>query len=314
MTTTLLLSLLSSLLTAAQVLFILFSGDGLCFSEGCRIVDSLTTVPPLVFNLMGLLFFQAIFWGVWFERRSGTGRFMSAVKLLLLAGMASEGVLVAFQYYITETFCAYCLVVFACIVLLNVTLGYRQIASGLLIFAAVLLAFSSLQFSNPPGQGEETALEKGTYGIRPASGVGPQLYLFFSSSCLHCENIIETLKGRNTCTIRFQPVGEIRGLDFPGVQLAPVSSFAVNRNFLKSLGLEEVPVLLVKDADGIQVFKGEGPIRAYLDRNCPEDRAADSTDSGSSPVGGVFLPTGEEDGSCSTFEVCEEPSSPKDGK
>jgi uncharacterized membrane protein len=312
MTSTLLLSLLSSLLTATQVLFILFSGDGLCFSNGCRIVDSLTTVPPLAFNLMGLLFFQAIFWGVWLDRRRA-GRFTPAVKILLLAGMASEGVLVSFQYYITEIFCAYCLVILACIVLLNITFGFRQMASGLLIFAAVLMAFSSLQFYNPLSQSEESTLEKGTYGMRHASGAGPELFLFFSSSCLHCENIIETLKRRNACTIRFQPVDEIRDLDFPGLQKAPDSSFAVNRKLLKSLGLEEVPVLLAKDAGGIQILKGEGSIRAYLERNCPVDRAADSAVSGSSTVGGGFLPTGEEDGSCSAFEVCEEPSLPKDG-
>ncbi len=313
MTSTLLLSLLSSLLTATQVLFILFSGDGLCFSNGCRIVDSLTTVPPLAFNLMGLLFFQAIFWGVWLDRRA-TGRFMPAVKILLLAGMASEGVLVAFQYYITETFCAYCLVVFACIVLLNITLGFRQIASGLLIFAAVLMAFSSLQFYNPLSQSEEGTLEKGTYGLRPASGTGPQLFLFFSSSCLHCENIIETLSRRNACTIRFQPVDEIRDLDFPGLQKSPVSSFAVNRKFLKTLGLEEVPVLLARDAGGIQIRKGEGPIRDYLDRNCPESQPAGSVDSGSSTFGGGLSPNEREDGSCSVFEDCEESSSPKSGK
>ena len=140
MNVSLFLPLLASLLTAIQALLILLRGNGMCLNEGCRIVDSLTNVPPLAFNAMGFLFFQAVFWGLLLERKN-PGWPLKAVKVLVLAGMASEGVLVSFQIFITEAFCSYCLIIFAFILLLNISLGFRQIASGAVIFAVVSPGF-----------------------------------------------------------------------------------------------------------------------------------------------------------------------------
>jgi uncharacterized membrane protein len=295
-------SLMASLLTAAQILLILLRGDGMCFNEGCRIVDSLTTVPPLVFNLAGFLYFQSIFWGLLLDRKHPGWPF-TTVRVLALAGMASEGVLVSFQYFISETFCSYCLVIGLFILLLNISFGPKQIASGVLIFAVVVLAFAGLQFKAPEAS-EDISLERGTYGLRPADRAGAELSLFFSSTCRHCENIIELLKTRKSCAVRFQPIDEIYGLDFPGLERAPVYSASVNRNFLKALGIEEIPVLVAKDAGGIRILKGEQPIREYLDLNCQAAPSpADSATSESSPVSGGFLPL--QDDACSVSKDCD---------
>ena len=296
------LPLLASLLTAVQTLLILLRGNGMCLNEGCRIVDSLTNVPPLAFNAMGFLFFQAVFWGLLFERKK-PGWPLKAVKILVLAGMASEGVLVSFQIFITEAFCSYCLIIFAFILLLNISLGLKQVASGAVIFAVVFLAFSSLQFKSAESA-EGLPLDRGTYGMRSAARSGPQLYLFFSSTCLHCEKIIETLKNRKSCAVRFQPIDEIRNLVFPEIELAPVYSTAVNRNFLKSLGIEEIPVLVAKDAGGIQVLKGEMPIRKYLDQNCQEEQAVGKAALQSSSAGSNYLVKPTPDDTCSVSADC----------
>jgi uncharacterized membrane protein len=307
MNASVLVSLLASLLTAFQALLILLRGNGLCFNDGCRIVDSLTSVPPLAFNIMGFLFFQAIFWGLLLERKN-PGWPLKTVRALALAGMASEGVLISFQLFITEAFCAYCLIIFALIVLLNISLGFRQITYASAIFTVVLLTFSSLQLESAESA-EGISLDKGTYGMRPASQPGPQLHLFFSSTCLHCENIIETLKARKSCEVRFQPIDEIRSLDFPGLEPAPAYSSAANRSFLKSLGIEEIPVLVAKDSSGIRVLKGEQPIREYLDQNCREESSTsiESSSQSSSEVQG-YLSQPEQDDTCSVSADC--PPSP----
>lgn len=314
MKTSLVLSLMASLLTAVQVLLLVLRGDGLCLNEGCKIVDSLTTVPPLVFNLMGLLYFQTVFWGLLLDRKY-PGWPLKTVKMLLLAGMAAEGVLVSFQLFVTEAFCSYCLVVFAFILLLNLFFGRKQLASGTAIFAVVLLAFSSLQFKTAESA-ESMSLDRGTFGLRPAGRSGPQIYLFFSSTCQHCENIIETLKTRTSCTVRFQPIDEIRSLDFPGLEPAPAYSAAANRSFLKSLGIEEIPVLAAKDAGGIRILKGEQPIRDYLDQNCvAEPAAAGGATSGFSSGGSGFLPKSVQDDACSVSQDCDPlPAPPPAGK
>ena len=54
------IALLAGLLTAAQSGFILLRGDSFCLNDGCRVVEELTRVPPLVVNLAGLLFFLTV--------------------------------------------------------------------------------------------------------------------------------------------------------------------------------------------------------------------------------------------------------------
>lgn len=304
MKASLIIALLASLLTAFQALLILLRGSGICLNEGCRIVDSLTSVPPLAFNIMGFLFFQAIFWGLLLERKN-PGVPLRAVKVLALAGMASEGVLVAFQIFITEAFCSYCLIVFALIILLNISFGFKQIASSAAVFTVVLLAFSSLQLKSAESA-EGISLDRGTYGLRLAGQSGnPQLHLFFSSTCPHCENIIEILKNRKTCTVRFQPIDEIRSLDFPDIQVAPAYSASANRSFLKSLGIEEIPVLVAKGKSGISILKGEQPIREYLDQNCPaEPSSPGGTSLQTSAAGQRYLPQSAQDDTCSVSADC----------
>ncbi len=310
----LLLSLLASLLAATQTLLIIFRGDGLCFDEGCRIVDSLTTVPPLVFNLTGILYFQAIFWGLLLDRKY-PGWPLKIVKALMLAGLASEGVLVSFQLYITGVFCSYCLVIFAFILLLNFSFGFRQIASGAAIFAAILLAFSSLQFKSAESA-EAASLDRGTYAVRSAEQSAAQISLFFSSTCSHCEKIIDLLRARKSCTVRFQPIDEIDSLHFPDLQLAPTYSAAVNRRFLKSLGIEEIPVAVAKDQSGIRILKGEQPISEYLEQNCPTGLPASTTatSESSTPGNGYLLPPIQDD-ACSVSQDCDPlPVAPRLGK
>ena len=301
---TLLISSCGSLLTAVQILLVLLQGEAVCIGDGCRIVESLTTVPPIVFNFAGLVFFQAIFWGIVADMKT-PGRTIRAVKVMLLTGMACEGVLVAFQYYISEVFCLYCLVILALVLLLNVSLGTRQIGTGILIFVSVIMVFSALQFKPATaGQAEDVPLTGGTYGLRPVPGNGPQLFLFFSSSCRYCEEVIGALKDRPDCAVRFQPVEEINDFTFPGMERAPGYSPAINRNFLQTLGIDQIPVLMAKDGEGIRILKGEGPISGYLDLHCPAGRPAGETGSSAQTRSSV-VPT-QNDGSCTVLEDCED--------
>ena len=54
------IAFLASVLTAVQAFSIYIQGQALCFNNGCAIVDSLTTVSPLFFNIAGFLFFQIL--------------------------------------------------------------------------------------------------------------------------------------------------------------------------------------------------------------------------------------------------------------
>ena len=101
---------LSSSIVAVQIVLLVLGRDGICLSQGCQVVDELTRVPPLVFNLAGLFFFQAVAWGVF---RTDTEKAIRwrIVQWLLLAGLAAEGVLVGFQLFVVGVFCTYCLII-----------------------------------------------------------------------------------------------------------------------------------------------------------------------------------------------------------
>ncbi|MCA1764720.1 MAG: hypothetical protein LC633_00430 [Desulfobulbaceae bacterium] len=103
-------ALLGCIITAAQIAVILFKGEAFCLNQGCRIVENLTTIPPVYFNLAGLVYFLVIFAAA----RPTAGRPRPGfdwLSTLLLAGLAAEGMLISYQLVVAQTFCAYCLII-----------------------------------------------------------------------------------------------------------------------------------------------------------------------------------------------------------
>ncbi|NOR25802.1 MAG: hypothetical protein GQ542_15725 [Desulforhopalus sp.] len=263
---------LASVLTVVQAFSIYIQGQTLCFNNGCAIVDSLTTVSPLYFNIAGFLFFQTLFWCLLWGR-DGSGYWHKFARLLLLAGLCAEAVLVFFQYSIVTVFCSYCMVVFAFIVLLNVLSGPRQIFRGIVLFSAVTAACFGLQFRAAGGSG--LGLDAGSMAIAVGEKKEAQHYLFFSSTCAHCEKVIDALREENSCTVRFNPIERIEDFAFPGVEYFAEYNPEINLNFLKSLAIKEIPVLVSSQQQNIIVLRGEQGIREYLDENCRETKAID---------------------------------------
>jgi hypothetical protein len=300
------ISFLASALAAVQ-LFLLNSGrEGLCFNDGCAIVDSMTSVSPLVFNLAGFCYFQTLCW-LFYRGRKGSEYWHKLARLLLLAGLAAEAVLVFFQYSIATVFCSYCLIIFALIVLLNLCCGLRQLLRGIVIFVAVLVACFSLQFG-AGSSGKEKRLDAGSIATLTGKEGGKQLYLFFSASCSHCEKVIESLAADMTCTVRFNPIENIENFSVPQAILMPRYDAQINRNLLQSLSLREVPILLVQGEDEQLLLKGESRIREYLETSCKENQIIDysgTSKSSFSPT--AFLPgmQSSADNSCKVDTDCE---------
>ena len=268
------ISFLAGLLTAVQAVLLYTGAKGLCFNDGCAIVDSMTNIPPLFFNIGGFLFFLTLFW-LFLLGRKGSEYWHKLARLLLLAGLTAEAVLVFFQHSIATVFCSYCLVIFAIVVVLNLCCGLRQLVRGVVLFAAVLAACFSLQFG-PAASGRGASLDLGSMAIVNGQKDGAaNLYLFFSASCRHCEKIIEAIGTESNCSVRFNPIEKIEKLTVPSAVLATDYDPQINRSLLQSLSINEVPVLLAKAVDAIQVIKGEKDIREYLEKNCRQNRSTD---------------------------------------
>ncbi len=308
----LILSFGGALLTAVQALFVVIQGDIICLNEGCRVVESLTTVPPLIFNLVGFLYFILIF-RLLYVGKNRDRSWLKWARLLLLCGMAVEGVLVCFQHYIAETFCSYCLIILAIVVFLNVMLGLRQFIVGLALFFAVAVAFSSLDFA-PRSESAEVVLADGIYGRLKKESASPELYLFFSSTCPHCEKVIETIGPDFNCSLNFNPVDMLIEPPLAGLSREEAYTPLANRRFLKNLGINEIPVLTIKEPGEIHTLKGKQKILEYFDSECravaPSDTMTTEISGESSVVPGYqFEVPGLEEEGCSVDQDCEDPLS-----
>jgi len=260
------LALLGALGAATQAVLLLVRGRAICLNEGCRVVEGLTRVPPLYINLAGLGFFAAAALLAWRAPASATSRRL--LGALLLAGVAVEGVLFGYQYFVAKAFCAWCLAVFGIVGLLSVLAGARQALRAGAVFAGSLAAFSVLSFGviKPPTGGR--ALDGGTYGVRSCAAPAKQVYLVFSSSCPHCAEVLRALESCNSCNFHFNPIDQIPVLDLPGVERAASYDPGVNRGLLALLGIEEVPVLLVPGPEGMSIIRGGKRIVAYISAEC----------------------------------------------
>ncbi len=298
-------ALVASLIILTQIGIILFKGKGICLNDGCEIVEQLTKVSPLFFNLAGLLFFQTVFW-VQRLTRDDSSRLRQLGKILLLAGLGAEAVLLGFQHFIAETFCSYCLIIFGFILLLNLFAGTRQFITGVFILSAALLAFSSLEFNQDATSG--LSINEGIFATKPGRSQTETGHLFFSSSCAHCEKVIETLKEGNPLTIHFNPIDQINNLEVPGTVFSPQYSSSINRKILTSLGIDEIPIFIINTPDGFTILRGEQAITAYLKSSKANDAPLSSDDySGYSSTSDPLIPgiVGEDDG-CTVSTDCDE--------
>ncbi len=304
------IAFLATVITAVQSLLIYTEGKGVCFNNGCEIVESLTTVTPFLFNVVGCVFFLVIFWCLYLGR-NGSEYWVKFARLLLLAGVVAEAVLVFFQHAIAQVFCSYCLVILSIIVLLNLLSGARQIFRGIVLFVSVLVACFSLQFGG--GIAAQQPLSEGAIAILTAESDGPELTLFFSKSCPHCEKVIEYLKEDNSCSVSFNPVEEIDGFNYPGVEYSGAYNPGVNLGFMKNLGLTGIPVLLTKEDEQIKVISGGDRIQHYLEENCREaevvEEVAGTDYSGSSAIeqttyNAFRVPSGQLDDDCQLDTDC----------
>jgi hypothetical protein len=302
------ISFLASVLAAVQAVLIYSGARALCLNDGCEIVDSMTTVSPLYFNIAGLLFFQTLFW-LFLRGRYGSEYWHKLARLLLLAGLVAEAVLVFFQYSIAGIFCSYCLIIFAVIVLLNLCCGLRQAVRGAVLFTAVLAACFSLQFTPPARSGG--TLDEGSIAMVSGDRDGIRLYLFFSASCGHCEKVIEAIGADNSCVVRFNPVERIENFHLSEAVLFPEYDPRINLALLGSLAIKEVPVLIAMAPDQSLVLSGEVRILEYLGKTCRKTDVKDGT-AVIGQSGAAFLPglgKAEDDG-CAVSADCEQKVSP----
>ncbi len=297
------LSFAASLVIAIQMIIILFRGQAACLNEGCRIIENLTAIPPLYFNLLGFIYFQVIFWTIFMLRNKHAGS-IDWLRVLLMAGLGAEGVLLAYQIFVAQTLCSYCLIIFTIVLVLNIMAGRQQSVAGLSMLAGILLIFSLLGFGPSLLLSlRNQTLNAGTYGTRTCSNPAKKVYLFFSATCPHCRKVLAALENCNSCDFYFNPVGRLKNMKLAGVKKSPSYSPEVNRLMLTLLGIKGVPVLLARDPAGLSIIRGDERIISYIKQSCYQ--AAPLPYLGPNAVQEKNMSIYGEEGECSMTVDCE---------
>lgn len=300
------IALLAGLVTMAQMGYIWWKGDAFCLNQGCKVVEQLTRVSPILINLVGLAFFLLLFWGFQTSRNQ-VRRLPRFIAPLLLGGLAVEGVLVGFQYLVAQAFCWYCLGILAVVVLLNMILGWRQILQGAFIFIAVLLSLATLKLT--PAAVGQSAFKQGVFATRPGGASSPPAsYLFYSSTCAHCQNVLAALAQNPNVAVHLNPIDLITAANLPGANINKTYSIQANRDLLAALGIEEIPVLMRTTPTGLSVVQGERAILDAIGQPIPVERSGQLPGVSASPVTPSAIPGLVSKDGCQVAADCGSPS------
>ncbi|RLB95131.1 MAG: hypothetical protein DRH90_25825 [Deltaproteobacteria bacterium] len=301
------IALIASIGVALQTIITLYSGSGYCPTQGCQVVVSLTLIPPLWMNLLGLIFFQAIFWSL--KTLKGKTFFsIDPTGLLLLSGLVFDASLLAYQVFVVQTFCAYCLVIFTCVLALNILYGLRQAVWGLTALTVILFSFSILSFAPIGGRPDSFSLKAAAWGVRSCSAPTKEVYLIFSSTCPHCQKVIQSLNQCNSCDLYLNPIDDIAALNLEGIERIDTFTPQTNRRMLELLDIDTIPVLVSKSPDSYDIIRGEENILNYLSSACFTDEDVLYLDNPiSSGDEGITVFSGES-GECSVTIDCPDES------
>jgi hypothetical protein len=261
------IALIASFITAIQAVIGVIYGSIICPNSGCKVVEGLTTISPLYLNFLGLIFFQCVFWGLRLQKNRSTPP-IDLLGLILISGLVFESVLLAYQIFVARIFCGYCLLIFAMVLTVNLLYGKRQMVAGIAILGVTLFSFSALTFMPTGVLSQTEPLKAASYGVKSCSTPTKEIYLIFSSNCPYCENVLQTLSNCNSCDLYLNPIDKIDSIS--NIELEPNPKFSpeINRLVLAVLGIDSVPVLVVKSDDGYRFIKGESKIVNYVQQAC----------------------------------------------
>lgn len=285
--------------TALATIFVLTEiimqsfGKSICLTEGCKVVAQYVRYGDISILLIGLVTFSFLTILSVLElytNKQGAGSF---INLVLIVSLACEGFFTGYQAFSVHTPCLFCLIIFAFMVVLGIIrllAGEREIVAGFLSLAAVFSMF---------------------YLVLPASvpvdlPTNDHFILFFSKDCKHCAEVIQNLDEKKI---------EVKHVE--------VNAYSA---FLKSMGIDTVPTLMVNVPNQKLFITGKEAILRYLLACTPSQepgtnkgkKAKGSAPAARSlpatgPPGDIFFQpsllteqsvSAEEDGMCKQGEIC----------
>gem|GEM_PF-814909 len=286
-------SSLATIFVLTEIIMQLF-GKSICQTEGCKVVAQHVRYGDISILLIGLVTFSLLSVLLYLDlylNKTSAGPF---INLVLVVSLACEGFFTGYQTFSIHTPCLYCLIILALMVVLGIIrllAGHQEVIAGFLSLAAV---FSMLYLVLPAG-------------VQVDLPAGDRFILFFSKDCKYCAEVIKNLDEKKIM---------VKHLD--------VTEYSA---FLKSMGIDTVPTLMVNAPAQKLFITGKDAILRYLlscntppqetnangGRKTKKDASAAVSVPGMSAAGDIFiLPSllttpsvsAAEDGMCKQDEVC----------
>ncbi len=214
------------LLNSLELILHIFN-TSLCEKESCKIVTSHTRFGDEIFILGGIITFFLLF--ILLKKIQNQ---LNSILFdsILVVSLSMEGFLVGFQVFRLNTLCYFCLTVFFIFLataIIRIVSGNFLSILGLISFIGV---FSLMFFVLPTNTNFKIPDSKYT--------------VIYSKNCPHCKNVIKFLTKN--------------GLDF--IKITSKESY----NFLNSLRINEVPVLVEHNPHEVRIIIGEDKIIKHL--------------------------------------------------
>lgn len=289
----LIVNVLATIFVLTEIIMQSF-GKSICLTEGCKVVAQYVRYGDISILLIGLVtfsFLTVLSILELFVNKPNAGPF---INLVLIVSLACEGFFTGYQAFSIHTPCLFCLIIFAFMVVLGIIrllAGEREIIAGLLSLAAV---FGMLYLVLPAG------------GVPVDLPANDHFILFFSKDCKHCAEVIQNLDEKKI---------EVKHVE--------VNAYSA---FLKSMGIDTVPTLMVNVPSQKLFITGKEAILRYLlactpsqetgtnngkktKRNAPAALSLPAT----GPAGDIFFQpsllteqsvSAEEDGMCKQGDIC----------
>ncbi|WP_169309470.1 vitamin K epoxide reductase family protein [Hippea maritima] len=224
------------LTTIIEISLRIFTNSSICHSQGCALVAKHVRYGEISILIIGCIFFFVLLVSSSIEEKNP--KISNIIDLMLNAALAAEGFLVGYQLFRIHKICYFCFGIFITIVilsLLRLTQKKPQIWAG---FASFLIVLGLTWMILPSQQIETIPLRNKA--------------LLYSNSCPHCEKIIKEIQQKNM-----------------KVKFLPIEKYAI---ILKSLGIDKIPVLIVKKKTKLEMIIGDKEIENYLKLNTKKEK------------------------------------------
>jgi uncharacterized membrane protein/glutaredoxin-related protein len=289
----LIVSVLASLFVVTELIMKPF-GRSLCVTEGCKMTAQSARFGDVSIFLVGLATFASLAVLTFLNRRTRKPVIDRLINLILVVALAGEGFFMGYLAFRIHTLCLFCVTIFCFMVALGITRllsGEKDIIAGFAALAAIFI----IQY---------LVLPAGVSVNIPANG---RLVLFYSKDCKHCTEVIQELEEEKINVVHV-PVQEYVG-------------------FLKNMGIENVPTLMVNDPYQKIFLTGKDAIIRYLiacktsaaaggkegKKTAAPEKAKKPSPSSAAPAIDIFsqpdlltvpATTGAEEGMCREDEIC----------